>query len=324
MILRAILLIFPLIFVSCLSSQEHSTSAFPANKEETKNYPTFSTHHFKTVHSDSLYLDVYRQNTLEADQPLVVFVHGGGFYAGTRKEKNIEHFCDTVSRSGYTVANISYHLYLKGQSFHCDQPSDNKVNAFASAVNDIRSAVLFLQEHADSLGFNPSKVYLAGSSAGAEAVLHAAFWEHDFRNTNDQTLPDNFKWSGVMAFAGAIVDTSLISSKNLAPTLLFHGSCDPLVPYGSATHHYCPEKTVGALMLHGSKSIYDRILNQNGSVHLVTRCGGKHGSAVTPIERDIPLILKFLADAEAGKPFQTLEVREQGKGCKYGDWSECE
>lgn len=312
-------------FVSCQAQDSGLNSSLMARNDFQFN-PTDSvfkeTHTYDVRFRDTLELDVFQPARHDAPTPCVIFVHGGGFFTGTRKEKNIEHFCDSLARNGLVAINISYHLYLKGQSFHCDQASENKVAAFASAVNDLRRATAWVITHAEQLHIDPHRIYLAGSSAGAETVLHAAYWPQNSFLDEDQLLQDSFKYRGVMAFAGALVDTNLIDQSSMIPTLLYHGSCDPLVPYGSATHHYCPEETVGALLLHGSYSIYQRMSNLDATVRLVTACGGKHGSAVTPIERDIKDILDFIRRIENGIPFNEHEVRGKSD-CRYGDWDFC-
>jgi hypothetical protein len=110
------------------------------------------------------------------------------------------------------------------------------------------------------------KIILAGSSAGAEAVLHAAYWTaNDLIDLPEQpALPEDFKYGGVISMAGALVDTNLITKENAIPTLLFHGTCDNLVPFGTAPHHYCDESDKGYLMLHGANSIAKRLHHLNG------------------------------------------------------------
>ena len=311
------------LFLTVLLIQACGAQTDPEPITPSKVYPEgMSTHLYAVKKGDSLELDLYRPESTEL-LPTVIFVHGGGFYAGKRQEKNIEHFCDSLRDCGFAVANISYHLYLKGQSFHCDQPADNKVNAFASAAEDLKNATRFLIDHSDSLGIDTTSIYIAGSSAGAETVLHAAYWPYDYRIPKGASLDKDFRYKGVIAFAGAMVDDMLIQPENVVPTLLYHGTCDPLVPYVEAAHHYCPGNTVGALHLHGSKSIYDRISSIGGTTQLVSVCGAQHSIASKPIEQDIAQIVQFLRRVEAGESFQEMEVRRQGTDCKLGDFPEC-
>lgn len=277
--------------------------------------------------TDTLELDLYLPQGWNLNSsPVVLFVHGGGFYSGTRKEDNIHHFCDSLSDCGFAVANMSYRLYLKGQSFHCDQPNAEKIMAFQVCVNDIRSATSYLIDQSADYRLDTAAIHLVGSSAGAEAALHAAYWPNATMNLDIQALSNDFKYASISSFAGAIVDTSLITKTSMIPTLMYHGTCDPLVPYASAPHHYCDPSTSGALMLHGSKSIKERLEHLNGDFFLVSTCGAQHGQASYPIVHDIPLVVSFFEAALRGEKMQVHEIRQGStKPCRYGGtYSECE
>ena len=197
----------------------------------------FETYTYTARCGEPLELDVYSRSN-EAS-PTVIFVHGGGFYAGTRKEDNIHHFCDSLANAGFTVVNISYHLYLRGQSFHCDQPAPNKIKAFESAAQDIYAATQFLLENASALHVDKEAMFLSGSSAGAEAVLQAAFAPKKNDSPMQQAFP-NFNYRGVMAFAGAMTSLDWINEETVIPALLYHGTCDALVPFASAPRALWP------------------------------------------------------------------------------------
>ena len=59
------------------------------------------------------------------------------------------------------------------------------------------------------------------------------------------------------------------------------------------------------------------------SVELITACGGKHGSAVAPLEKDIPLILEFIRRANSKGHFTIHEIRETGRTCTMPDGGVC-
>lgn len=321
--------LFSGLIAACMTSLVSCHGSPPLPISSNSNLPSDSvivTTHVYANKGKELELDLFRYSEpVIGLQPVVIFVHGGGFYTGTRKEDNIEHFCDSLAQGGYVSVNMDYRLFLKGESFHCDQPIERKIQAFATAANDIRSATLWLIEHSDSLKIDPNAIFLAGSSSGAEAVLHTAYWSPSKHAERGSVLPKAFRYRGVMAFAGAIEDDQLITAENAIPTLLYHGTCDPLVPYDYDIHHYCPENTPGALPLHGSFAIYKRLRALEASVRLVTRCGGRHGSAVSPIEKDIADILRFLQMCMTESAFTEHEVRYVGlNNCTYGKWSHCE
>lgn len=286
---------------------------------------------YRVIGADSLELDIHfpRRPSPEVQPfPVVLFVHGGGFYTGTRKENNIIAFCDSLASQGYLAINMSYRLALKGKSFSCKQPLANKVNAIATAADDIRYATNWLLERQAEFHIDHDAIFLSGSSAGAEAVLHAAYapTTYGLIDTSQVTrLAHNFRYRGLLSFAGAVLDSSWINVENALPSLFYHGNCDALVPYGSALHHYCPPDAPGAMMLHGSYTLCNRMEALNTSVRLVTACGGQHGSAVYPIEKEIPSIIRFLDEVLEGRSFYDHDVRMMyDKTCEqFGSWEHC-
>ena len=287
--------------------------------------PTYETHIYSAAAEEPLELDLYLPSgKTPRHRPLVLFVHGGGFYTGTRKEENIHHFCDSLRMAGFVVANVSYRLYLKGQSFHCDQPIPNKVKAIASAAKDLRLATRWLLDRKDHFMIDASQVFVSGSSAGAEAVFEAVYASSGDAILSTSDLPVGFRYKGMLAFAGAALSLDAITPDTALPTLMYHGSCDALVPYGTAIHHYCPKGSPGALLLHGSWSVHQHLETLNVASVLVTTCGGKHGSAVWPIERDLPSIISFLRSVVSGDLLPEHRVIPgNGKPCKYGNWEHC-
>ena len=141
---------------------------------------------------------------------------------------------------------------------------------------------------------NTKKIILAGNSAGAETILHAAYWKNNEHNPSAQLLADKFKYAGVLSYAGAIVDTNLITKNNAIPTALFHGTCDPYVPYKTAAHHYCADSTAGALMLNGSFDIMKRLENLDKSFYMYTLCKGLHKVNTSGMELEIDNAIDFV------------------------------
>jgi len=279
-----------------------------------------TTHVYAEPGGEALELDIHRVKTqLKSAKPVVVFVHGGGFYTGTRKENNIVHFCDSLAQAGFVAVNLQYRLFMKGRSFSCNEPKADKIKAIATAADDIRAATNWLLDRADSLGIDPRRVFLAGSSAGAEAILHSAYATRTAENRPVTPLPNQFRYCGLLSFAGAMLESDWIDANSALPTLFYHGNCDPLVPYGTAIHHYCKTDKPGAMLLHGSATLHERLERLGVTTRLVTGCGGQHGSAVYPIEDDIALIIDFMQRVMAGEHFVEHEVRKlSDKTCSYG------
>jgi acetyl esterase/lipase len=301
------------------SAQNELPRAFHPTVQVEKN-----TYCYAIDDTASLDLDLYMPAQVNRQLlPVVLFVHGGGFYTGSRNEASIEHFCDSLARAGFAVANISYRLTLEGDDlkFSCKQALAKKIAAIDAAATDLKRATAWLLAYADSLGLDSARFVASGSSAGAEAVLHAAYQQGQL-NANFG-IPKNFKYQAIMAFAGAVLDTTMLRERAV-PTLLYHGTCDALVPYGTALHHYCDPSAPGAMRLHGSHTIFEVLRSANQTVRLVTRCRGQHGSAVQPFQNDINAVIDFLRRVNTGEQFVEHEIIEtSGKPCAQSDWCYC-
>lgn len=247
------------------------------------------------TYADDLQLDLYLPDadTL-AKRPVILYVHGGGFSGGARNDDGIGTFCRKLAKRGYVAISMSYRLTMKKAGFGCDVPAADKIQTFKKAGEDISRAVAYLQQNAQQYGIDMDRIVLAGSSAGAEAVIHAAYWKDTYIYEGDQILPKTFHYAGVISMAGALKDVNMITADNAIPTQLFHGTCDNLVPYAMAPHHYCPSDSPGYLLLYGGGSIADRLDQLDKSYYLVTACGGGHEWAGKPMSANFNDITDFL------------------------------
>ncbi len=186
-----------------------------------------------------LFLDIYNpasgsQTVFNGhDKPTVIFLFGGGFIRGTRDDEDYLPWFKMLTDNGYRVVSIDYRLGLKGST----KVGVAQVNALDKAIHmgveDLYSATSFLCDNAEQLEIDPSNIVIAGSSAGAIIVMQA---EYEICNATSwtSTLPNGFRYAGVMSFSGAIlsregkVDYRVHSP---APTLILHGTSDELVPY---------------------------------------------------------------------------------------------
>ena len=305
------ILLFLIFFTSTLFGQRYLVDVF----EEVDTF----TYIYAKKNGEELGLDLYlpANDTLKS-RPLLIYVHGGGFSGGVRDGKYTKDFCKKIARKGYAVVSMSYVLTMKGQSFSCDQPSPNKVSTFQSVVQDIRDATIFLLEKAEKHQLDPANFVLSGSSAGAEAIVHAAYWKEEHLPEGTTLLPSNFRYAGIISMAGAIVDLKLISKETAIPSQFFHGTCDNLVPYATAPHHYCDPGKTGYLILHGAKSMAERLEHLGKPYFLLTSCGGNHSWAGKPMYQEVNSILDFLYhDVLGGKFRQIHHVIQEDGACDY-------
>ena len=285
---KLILSLSAIFFLSSLFAQERYI-------DEITDSVTVATFTYIQKDGQNLDLDIYTPAfDDETSRPVYLYVHGGGFSGGTRNSAEIVNFCKKIARRGYVAVSMSYRLTRKGTAtaFGCDCPAQDKLATFAAAVEDLQDASYFLIENRVSFGIDPQKIIISGSSAGAETVLSAAYEPPYCYGLDSGPV----QYAGVVAMAGAIADTSKIYDESAIPSMLFHGTCDNLVPYGSAPHHYCQEGQPGYLILHGSKTIADK-LNQLGKPYwLFTVCGANHRIAGSPMSDYFDKIMLFCHD----------------------------
>ncbi|MFC4094918.1 alpha/beta hydrolase [Euzebyella saccharophila] len=226
----------------------------------------------------SLKLDLFVPKTSDSIKvPLVIYVHGGGFVTG--KRENGHNLAKHLVENNIACATISYSLYMKGRGFGCNENLSEKVKAIQIASSQLWQATAFLREKSSELNLDSTKIFIAGSSAGAETVMHAAYWNRNQMQLYENRLPTEFKYAGVISGAGALMDLNLITKSSAIPFMGFHGDADPLVPYKTASHHYCAPNTKGWLMLFGSHTIAKHLESLNETTELITFEGGKHSYA---------------------------------------------
>ncbi|MBS9461083.1 alpha/beta hydrolase [Flagellimonas sp. 389] len=227
------------------------------------------------TYSDTLQLDVYasKKDDIE-NRPLILLVHGGGFSSGKRDNPLEKKFCTAMAEKGYVVASMSYRLLRKNKGFGCMVPAQEKIETFLAATEDILKATDFLLKNASDLKVDPNTIILAGSSAGAEAVLNTVFMKNQYQF---KKLPyGEISFSGVISFSGAVVDATYITKETAIPSLFFHGTKDKLVPYATAPHHYCDIEKPGYLLLDGPESMAEKLKDLNTSYLLAVDPVGNH------------------------------------------------
>ena len=258
------------------------------------------------VYKDTLGLDYYTIKTQDTvKKPLVVLVHGGGFSGGLRDGLGEETFSREIAQKGYDVASISYRLTRKDSGFGCNCQARDKISTFLKATEDLMAAVAFLEGN-PKFGFDREQIFLVGSSAGAETVLTAAYMtdHYEFKTIEPR------KFAGVIALAGAVIDSDYITRENAIPALLVHGKKDDLVPFGTGPHHYCETLDEGYLILDGSETIAERLGTLGISYILAEDPQGNHDWANEGYELT-DLIGQFIENVKTSINFGANRIRIQ-------------
>jgi acetyl esterase/lipase len=309
-------------FLLCLFSL--NSVAQERYKEEITDSVRAETFTYAYKDGKSLDMDVYfPMNDKVAKRPLIFYVHGGGFAAGTRNDLGIQAFCKRLARHGYVVSSISYRLTRQGTEtgFGCDCPAVDKRNTFNKAVEDLQDATFFMIKNRDKMGIDPQTIILSGSSAGAETALNTAYQPPYCYGLDSGPV----SYAGVISMAGAIPDTARIFKESAVPSLLFHGTCDNLVPYATAPHRHCKQGQPGYLVLHGGYTIAEKLRKIGTPYWLYTFCNASHEIASKPMTANFNEIIDFCYTfiIKKGTEQRNTVMKTDNKTCEYQSFNFC-
>ena len=180
-----------------------------------------------------LYLDFYTPEKVHDSTICVVYVFGGGFIGGHRDGDFEKGYFKQFVDEGFQVAAIDYRVGLKGAKNLGVFNTEPLKIAIDMATEDAISAIAYLLEHAAELKVNKDRIIMVGSSAGAITSLQTDYTLcNGYLNAN--ILPEDFRLAGVVSYAGAIFSNEgKVQYRNHAPapTMMYHGMADRLVPY---------------------------------------------------------------------------------------------
>ncbi|MBO4466943.1 MAG: alpha/beta hydrolase [Bacteroidales bacterium] len=183
-----------------------------------------------------LTMDVYMpKDKGVASRPLLVLIHGGGFYNGNKTNAGYKEWGEYFASLGYTVASVNYRL-----GFHANKASIER-SAYR-ALQDVNAAIRFIVKNYKDYGVDPQRVFVAGTSAGAITALNVAYMrdenvpssakgEGPIDGVSPHTKAD-FSIRGVGSMWGAVNDLEILKNANI-PIISFHSTGDPVVPYGT-------------------------------------------------------------------------------------------
>ena len=104
-------------------------------------------------------LDLYRTKNPKKQKPLIVFVHGGSWQHGNKRDYLF--IGETFAREGYDVAVINYHLAPE--------------HIFPAFVDDLAQAIHYLNQNKVKLNISTDNMILMGHSAGAFNVMSVVY-----------------------------------------------------------------------------------------------------------------------------------------------------
>lgn len=150
-----------------------------------------------------------RQGFTDAGLPVLVWIHGGGYFAGSPASPWYDG--RSFNRDGVVTVSISYRLGFDGFGWIEDAPSNR-------GVRDWLLALEWVQQNIAAFGGDPARVTIAGQSAGGGAVLTLLGMEkaqHLFR--------------GVYAISGALADIAPARAEAFGRGLAATAGVEPTV-----------------------------------------------------------------------------------------------
>jgi acetyl esterase/lipase len=191
---------------------------------------------YKVINGDSLYLHVFEPKTQIEPTAAIVFFFGGGWAVGNPNQ--FYQQSEYLASRGILAISAEYRIKKK----HGTTPFD--------CVEDGKSAIRWVREHARELNIDPDKIVASGGSAGGHIAICTALI--DGHENSNENLKISSKPSAVIGY-NPVFDTTEkgYGSKkvvgreteispchqvkpNMPPMLNFHGKKDTTVPFENA------------------------------------------------------------------------------------------
>lgn len=252
------LLSLGLFLLSPASAQEQPEFPYPPDIENA------TAHVYKVANQAELKLYVFAPPDLAAGEsrPAIIFFFGGGWTIGSPQQ--FEAQCRHLADRGMVAITVDYRV----RSRHGVMP--------AACIEDARSAVRWVRQHAMELSVDPGRIVVAGGSAGghlaAATTLLGGFdaaGEDPTVSTAGNALvlfnpalvlapvdgmpaPDQRRMETMKGLFG-VEDLSALEAfspfhhlrPGLPPALILHGQADTSVPFGTSALFAAKMKALG-------------------------------------------------------------------------------
>ena len=192
----------------------------------------------------ALLLDLYVPKEIKKPVPALIFIHGGGWQMGDKKDYTVYNIDYAVK--GYVTATINYRLRQDA--------------LFPAAVEDCKCAVRWMRANAKKYNVDPDKIGVIGGSAGGHLSLMLGYCDDSAMEGTGGNPEQSSRVQAVVNFYGvpdltgdlaknapeainflgkkqdedfalyAKASPLTFLSKDDPPTLTFHGTIDELVP----------------------------------------------------------------------------------------------
>jgi len=122
---------------------------------------------YKNVSYPSKYkdntMDIYLPKKIEKPLPVILWVHGGAYVGGDKKD--VRYFAPSIAASGYAVISMNYERAPEAK--------------YPSALLQIDEAYVFLEKSKELYSLDIERLCLAGDSAGGQLISQTAMMVHN-------------------------------------------------------------------------------------------------------------------------------------------------
>lgn len=245
-----------------------------------------------------LYLPV---GSLEgAPLPLIVSVHGGGFYGGSKNSAS--PFREGFGLRGYAVASINYRYSTEA--------------LFPAQIEDAKASIRWLRAHAEEFNLDSDHIAVWGHSAGGRLVAMLAATGNTKIFDKGENLEFSSSVQAAVAYSGvfdlpAVVEQVLAEKraiKRLEPVSLLIGesAVDPKsfeLLMAASPMTYITEEMAPILIAHGTEDetvpveqsflLYNKLKESGVSSHYMVIKGAKHTLKDYPKAITTPVVADF-------------------------------
>jgi len=303
--------------LSILSALLLTTAAFSQQviadstifSKETASKPDFS-----IEYTSGLSMDVYLPAASDSLRYCIIHAYGGGFIHNNQKIAYTKDYCRRLADDGYVAIAIDYRLGLTGIKMKSKlQMVKPLINSIHIATEDMLRATAFVLNHADEWRIRKDGIVLSGSSAGAIMALQS---DYEFSNGTEisKVLPEDFRYAGIIAFAGAVLSDKGKCKYPLhspAPTLMLHGTVDKLVTYDKIA--------ICNIRFSGANDLVKSFVDNQYAFDLVRYSGEGHGVARRALV-SYPEVTWFLNNMVKTRRFYQIDKTVWDREYKVPSW----
>lgn len=207
-----------------------------------------------TMDSIPLKMDLYFPSQGNGPSPVLMYVHGGGWSSGDRKELRGMRDLPIFTEAGYVVVGVDYRL---APQYH-----------FPAMIQDVKCAVRYLRAHAEEYNIDPDRIAAWGLSAGGHLVSLLGLADESAGWDVGEYLDQSSRVQAVISMFGLVDLTMLEPDSELMQTLfgVSHVDSADLARASAAT--YISPDDPPFMIVHGDR---DWVIPQAQSVNFDAR-----------------------------------------------------